>query len=68
MVGTGTCSEGLERCGRGGWKARGKGLKIRAFFSESVVCERDKEKREEEKEEKKRREEKETFQRDQCYF
>lgn len=52
MVGTGTCSKGLERCGRGGWKARGKGLKIREFFSESVVSERDKEKRKEEKKEK----------------
>lgn len=53
------CSEGLERCGRGGWKAREKGLKIRAetFFSESLVCERDNEKRAEEKEEKRERRE-----------
>lgn len=38
----------------GGWKAREKGLKIRAetFFSESSFCKRDNEKREEEKEEK----------------
>lgn len=52
------CSEGLERCGRGEWKAGEKELKIRAeiFFNESSVCERDNEKREEEKE--KRREEK----------
>lgn len=45
------CSEGLERCGRGGWKDREKGLKIRAhtFFSESLVCVRNNEKRKEEK-------------------
>lgn len=47
------CSKGLERCGRGEWKAGEKGLKIRAetFFNESLVCEKDNEKREEEKEE-----------------
>lgn len=46
------CSQGLERCGRGEWKAGEKGIKIRAetFFNESLVCERDNEKREEEKE------------------